>query len=185
MKLLNVLLFIVLLSVPAYSRMVVGGTSSVMLGMSQGGGGGGLMLGYLNESNGLEVISYTELVGMGSVYYGDQASNSNVIGFGGLQEKITIGGRFDINDKFSVSGYGYIAVAGLYGGDGVFSALGNKSLVNIEFGGGGGIMLIFNKNFAFYTEGGGLGSSYLYGGKSLNGGNGGARITMGFRSGRI
>ena len=145
------------------------------------------MLGYLNESNGFEVISYTELLGMGSVYYGNQASNSNVIGFGGLQEKITIGGRFDINDKFSVSGYGYIAVAGLYGGDGVFSTQGNnkKSLVNIEFGGGGGIMLIFNKNFAFYTEIGGLGSSYLYGGKSLNEGNGGARITMGFRGGRI
>ena len=34
MKLLKVFLFIVLLSVPAHARMVVGGTSSVMLGMS-------------------------------------------------------------------------------------------------------------------------------------------------------
>jgi len=185
MKLLNVFFFVVLLSSPTYARMIIGATSSVTLGMSEGGGGGGLMLGYLNENTGLEIISYTELFGMGSVYYGDETPANPVLGFGGLQEKITIGRRFEINDKFSVSGYGYIAVAGLYGGDGQFPSLGNKSLVNIEFGGGGGMMLIFKKSFAFYTEIGGLGSTYLYGGKSLNEGNGGARVTIGFRGGRI
>ncbi len=49
---------------------------------------------------------------------------------------------------------------------------------------GGWLIFIFNKNFAFYTNIE-LGSMCLCGGKSLNEDNGGARVTMGFRSGRI
>ncbi len=187
MKLFKVLVFVILLSSPAYARMVIGGTTSVMVGVSDGGGGGGLLLGYVNEDTGFEVINYLEVVGSDSVNLGNHISVDPISQFVGLQDKITIGKRFNVTESFAVSGYAYVSLAGLYGGEGQFPALGSKgTLVNVEFGSGGGVAFIFSKVFGFYAEVGGVSSNYMYGGSSLDEGNyGGARISMGFRAGNI
>ncbi len=187
MKLFKVFFFIVLLSSPSYARMLIGGTTSGMVGVSDGGGGGGLLLGYVNEDTGFEVINYLEIMGSRSVNLGNYISVDPTSSFVGLQDKITIGRRFYITQTFAVSGYAYISIAGLYGGEGQFPELGSKgTLVNVEFGSGGGIALTLGKVMGFYAEVGGVSSNYMYGGSSLDEGNyGGVRITMGFRAGEI
>ena len=187
MKLFKVLVFVVLLSSPAYARMVVGGTTSVMVGISDGGGGGGLMLGFINEDTGFEVINYLEVMGLNSINLGSHISVDPTSNFIGLQDKITIGKRFNVTDAFAVSGYAYVSLAGFYGGEGQFPELRSKgTLVNVEVGSGGGVAFTFSKVFGFYAEVGGVSSNYMYGGNSLDEGNyGSARITMGFRAGNI